>query len=294
MIVNAFTFNGQYEMLNIHLTYMYPYVDQFFITEGNRTFSGEKKQKESYFKDSPDFVELDKFKDKIVYDLYDAQALMKKMRLSPKRFLRYRDITSWHVQNHTKNNWIKRARKLYEQNPNQQIIFIVSDLDQFLNMAIWKEITTLLTEHDIIAFDGCPFFFGYFNNLLRLKQGIFLKVANVSRLISMDKLNYTDWLYRHNLHLHSKGVIQSLPTVVSGKGKAWHFTSVMSEIDFKRKQSNLSHIIDYQVEYGSLQNSLEHINWTDQGKIVDLKKFNVPKQLLNSIEKYPYLLRGRV
>jgi hypothetical protein len=31
MIINVFTFNGEYEMLDVHLSYMYPYVDEFFI-----------------------------------------------------------------------------------------------------------------------------------------------------------------------------------------------------------------------------------------------------------------------
>lgn len=43
MIYSCFTFNGEYDILEIHLSILSPHVDRFVIVEGTETFSGKPK-----------------------------------------------------------------------------------------------------------------------------------------------------------------------------------------------------------------------------------------------------------
>ena len=43
MIIDSFTYNGEKEMLRLHLSMLSSYVDKFLIVEANQTFSGYKK-----------------------------------------------------------------------------------------------------------------------------------------------------------------------------------------------------------------------------------------------------------
>ncbi len=43
MVIDTFTFNGENDILKLHLGILYNYVDKFIIVEANKTFSGQKK-----------------------------------------------------------------------------------------------------------------------------------------------------------------------------------------------------------------------------------------------------------
>jgi len=45
MIVDAFTYNGEDDLLKIRLEFLYDFVDKFVIVEADKTFTGIKKQK---------------------------------------------------------------------------------------------------------------------------------------------------------------------------------------------------------------------------------------------------------
>ncbi len=63
MVINAFTYNGEDEILAFHLDMMYPYVDRFIIVEAPETFNGTPKP--LYYKDTKD--KFNKWADKITY-----------------------------------------------------------------------------------------------------------------------------------------------------------------------------------------------------------------------------------
>lgn len=44
MIYDIFTYNGEFQVLKLHLAVLDPYVDKFIIVEANKTFSGSDKQ----------------------------------------------------------------------------------------------------------------------------------------------------------------------------------------------------------------------------------------------------------
>ena len=67
MIIDGFTFFNEYDLLDLRLKILYDYVDLFVITEGNRTFAGNKKPfNYKMFKGRYDWA-----KDKILYQTVD-------------------------------------------------------------------------------------------------------------------------------------------------------------------------------------------------------------------------------
>lgn len=65
MVINCFTYNGEKEMLKLHLEMMYPFVDKFIIVEGSETFNGTPKP--LYFKLDETLSQILKWADKIQY-----------------------------------------------------------------------------------------------------------------------------------------------------------------------------------------------------------------------------------
>lgn len=64
MIYSTFTFNGEYDLLEIHLSVLSPFVDKFVIVEGAETFSGKWKPLYWAERDKDRFEE---WEDKIIY-----------------------------------------------------------------------------------------------------------------------------------------------------------------------------------------------------------------------------------
>ena len=69
MVIDCFTFNGEYDMLEIRLNILDSKVDQFIIVEAFTTFSG--KPKPLYYEDQRN--RFDKFSGKIKYFVVDEQ-----------------------------------------------------------------------------------------------------------------------------------------------------------------------------------------------------------------------------
>lgn len=69
MVVDVFTYNGEKEMLELHLSILDEYVDQFIIVEACNTFSG--KAKPLYFEKDQEYFK--KWKDKIKYNVINQK-----------------------------------------------------------------------------------------------------------------------------------------------------------------------------------------------------------------------------
>lgn len=294
MIVNTFTFNGQYQMLDVHLSYMYDYVDKFLIVQANRTFSGHQKCVQNYYSKCHQHFDLARFQDKIVWHSFDAAQYMHKHKLIPQKFLRYRDVTSWYIQNTTKTQWIQYAVSL-QQCVSQEIIFIISDLDEIPNMANINVITDMFNSGQcIVGLDGCPLYKSKFNILCSNRAGVFLKFCNVTNMLAQDKLVIRDWWLNFNQYQHSIGAVKNMPTVIDGRKMAWHFTNVMSTSQAVRKYNDLSHIIDFKTEdQRPLQTQVEEIltHKNTPHKVIPIDKLNFPQQMIAVIKKYPYLIQ---
>ena len=68
MIVDAFTFHNELELIRRRLTYLSPVVDKFIIVEATHTHRGEPKK--LYFQDNPDM--FTEWKDKIIHIVLDV------------------------------------------------------------------------------------------------------------------------------------------------------------------------------------------------------------------------------
>ena len=66
MVFDTFTFNGEYDMLEIRLNILSPFVDKFIMTEGWETFSGNPKPTYWVERNKDRFED---WEDKIIYCL---------------------------------------------------------------------------------------------------------------------------------------------------------------------------------------------------------------------------------
>ncbi len=297
MIVETFTFNGQYEMLQLKLNYMYDKVDKFYIVEGNRTFSGCQKAIESYFNQCQKHFDISKYLDKIQYKLFDAEKFMKDHNLQPITFLRAYDITSWLIENQIKIQFLAYAKQLYTDVSNNQIIFIVSDLDEILNMDRFNIVRRYLDAGNyIIRFRNFLTFTGKFNRLRCIAEPGYLKVCDIKFMLDNNLLVTNDWKYLFNQNLYRLGKITYSPEYAIQSNMGWHFNSVMVQEQLKRKGADLSHNIDIVVENnGNFDKwaiktfSLDRIK-----KIRSIYGWNFPKEFIEIMQKYSYLIDQNV
>lgn len=80
MIYDLFPFNGEYDMLEIRLNILSPYVDKFVMVEGMETFSGQPKIAYWIERNQDRFEE---WESKIIYKLvteYDDEEIISQMR----------------------------------------------------------------------------------------------------------------------------------------------------------------------------------------------------------------------
>lgn len=292
MIVETFLFNGQYELLQLKLNYMYDKIDKFYIVEGNRTFSGCQKITESYFAQADKHFDISKYLDKIQYKLFDAKKFMENHNLKPIIFLRPYDITSWYIENQIKIQFWEYAKQLYN-NKNDQLIFIVSDLDEIFNMKKFNIVKKYLNLGNyIVRFKNFLFFTGKFNRLKSLNESPYMKICDAKYILNNNLLKINDWKYSFNQHLFKLGRVTYYPKYLTQSTMGWHFNNVMSEKQLKRKGMDFSHHIDIVIENnGNFDNWVKKaLNADNIKKVRSIYDWNFPKQFIEIMEKYPYLI----
>ena len=260
MVVETFKFNGQFELLQLKLNYMHDKVDKFYIVEGNRTFSGCQKIVESYFNECYKHFDISKYLDKIQYKLFDVKQFMKKYNLNPITFLRPYDITSWFIENQINIQFLQYAKQLYANNKNNQLIFITSDLDEILNMKKFDIVKKYLNSGNyILKFKNFLTFTGKFNRLRCIDEPGYLKVCDIKFMFDNNLVVTNDWKYRFNQNLYKLGRVTYFPKYVFQSNMGWHFNSVMSEQQLKRKGIDVSDNINI-----SIENNGNFDNWVEK------------------------------
>lgn len=128
MLVDAFTYCGELQTLIMRLTLHYPYVDQFWIAEGDHTFSGKYKG----WSLERDMHKLDAWSDKLRF-------LMLKSPVEQLNFVRDESFNfgspAWTVENHQRNSLSECLSVMQDDD-----IAIVSDLDEFINPTAFEKI----------------------------------------------------------------------------------------------------------------------------------------------------------
>ena len=127
-VYSAFTYNGEIDMLRLHLNILGPYVDRFIIVEANKTFTG--KDKPMYFFQQERYVEP--FWKKISYyavtDWKDKE-LWSLAHASPNT----RGAEHWAREFYIKENVLDalRQEKLHDED-----LCLVGDVDEILDPTI--------------------------------------------------------------------------------------------------------------------------------------------------------------
>lgn len=111
-VYDCFAFFNELDLLELRLTELDPIVDHFVLVEATRTFS--KKEKPLFFQLNRD--RYSKFEKKIIHIVVDKY---------PTFWTKFRPVTTWHYDNHQKQQVIQGLVKASDQD---QIIF--SDLDE--------------------------------------------------------------------------------------------------------------------------------------------------------------------
>ncbi len=129
MIYDLFSFSGEYDMLDIRLNILSPYVDKFIMVEGMRTFSGNPKVLYWIERDQDRFEE---WETKIVYEIIDNQ--------NDEDILRQIEIRKEYVDEPAFRNAFyqkEMLRKVLERlNPNDEDLVIYGDVDEVINPGI--------------------------------------------------------------------------------------------------------------------------------------------------------------
>lgn len=123
MVVDAFTYNGEREILRIHLSVLNPYVDKFIICEAKTTFSG--KPKPLYFSEHEKYFKS--FWKKIDYHIIDEDYTEQEIMLaesSPNT----RGAAHWKTEFLQKESILKALTRLDDED-----IVYIGDVDE-----IWR------------------------------------------------------------------------------------------------------------------------------------------------------------
>ena len=266
MIVDAFTFFNELDMLESRLKFLYPYVDYFVISECNYTHSGKRKDL-NYLKN------LNRYKpyaDKIIYLPYIVSDLeYQKWNFNQREVL---DLTSdyWNIERAQRNHILWGI----EQFPDDSIVFI-TDLDEVINPFIFPEIVERVKQQGHCALIQRMF---YYN--LSIESAVRWASCGVATKKEMFALspNYV----RSNSYTDPNRVIWE---------GGWHMSYFMTPEQIKIKLENFAHQ-EYNDERWKDLNRIEQcindgkdlfdrgINW------IRAEKNSFPEPFLNIFDKW--------
>ena len=268
-IYDCFTFFDEFELLEIRLNILYPYVDYFVIVEATSTYSGKKKP--LHYQENAQRYTL--FKDKIIHIAVEDMPDIDKNNLSR------RDLENY------QRDQIKKGL----QNCNKQDVILVSDVDEIPNPKKFGEmIVALNSVYQVLTFKQKLYYY-YINGLMHNAwfgstcckfstcQGVFESSAQKIRMSGSHALN-------------DKGAFIS-------KG-GWHF-SYLGGIDrIIKKINSLADDEYYKDKYKDREIILKRI---EQGKDLFGRDYTIrygkidgtyPVYLLENINKYRQLIKG--
>jgi beta-1,4-mannosyl-glycoprotein beta-1,4-N-acetylglucosaminyltransferase len=131
MVIDVFTFNGEFDALDIRLNMLAPYVDFFVLVEAGKTFSGV--QKPLYYKDNQEkYWALEDRIIQYVVDDYSDEAILEMGRKNSNVTFEHE---CWLNEFYQKES-IKKALTWLK---DDDIVF-VSDVDEVWNPEVLKEI----------------------------------------------------------------------------------------------------------------------------------------------------------
>lgn len=194
MTISCFTYNGERDILKLHLGILNPYVDKFIIVEANKTFTGEDKPLH-FFKEQRYFQEYWKKTAYYVVNEWDDTNLWEMAVLSPNT----QGASHWKREFYIKES-IQKALK--EANVQDDDILFIGDVDEIINPeAFYETDGPTKAKLDVYAY--------YLNN--RSTEPFWGTLITQYKDIKDTCLNHM----RSDKSLYSKG-----------EPLGWHFTSM--------------------------------------------------------------------
>ena len=296
-IYDCFMFFDEEMLLDLRLNIMDKYVDKFVITEATYMHSGVPKK--LVF----DINKFQKFKDKIIYIVVDEPP-PNLYKVDEKANINSRDRKR-------KLNAYKREIFQIQKtqdgltNADSNDMIIVSDLDEIPNL----ENTDLRKINEKLIFFKQKFFCYKLNLIYSIMPWWGSKACKKKYLKSPQWLrsikNKKYPLWRLDTLLSQKKYTD-IHFVMDG---GWHFTNIRNSDDLEKKLLNFLHHIDFEhsglklndlkklieekkVMYNHKIDSkrAEHDKWGEGGKLQKIKFDQMPKYIIDNIEKYKYWL----
>lgn len=218
MIVDAFTYNGEDDLLAIRLKLLDSVVDRFVIVEADKTFTGIPKRQK---------FDLEKFKgysEKIHY------SFVSDLSLNP--------LSAWDNERVQRNSLIKGLVDLSDDD-----IFILSDVDEIPNPLAVLE---FVSRQYSIAELSQGLYFYYLNNRAHDKGGfpvkwvkaVIVKFGYYNKYFSsLEDLRVNK--HYGALRAFAKYSIKKKKVIMEEGG--WHFTYLMTAKDIVEKLKSFSH-----------------------------------------------------
>lgn len=226
MIIDAFTFFNELDLLECRLKFLYPYVDYFVIAECNYTFSG--KQKDLNF-----IKNIHRYKpyiDKIIYLPYIINDF------EYQRFIKQdNSFDCWNVEI-SQRNFITNGINHF---PDDTIIFI-TDIDEVINPFIFTEVCSKVKEQGYCALIQRMFYYNL--SVESVTRWANCGVATKKEMLSLEP---------HNVRLNT----WLDPTRVIWEG-GWHISYFMTPEQIKNKLESFSHQ-EYNEEHWKDLNRIE-------------------------------------
>lgn len=257
LIYDIFTFNGEYDLLEIRLNMLSPYVDKFVIVEAPTTFSGKSKplyyelQKERY----------SKWHDKIIYFVIDenySEEEIKEAEESPNTV----------GAAHWKHEFLqKESIKKALVGLNDDDICLIGDVDE-----IWTPAALEIKEVFKLRLEVYSYFLNY-----KSSEKFFGTLVAPYKVIKENCLN----------HLRSR-------TIGTSDTYGWHFTSMggLDEVRRKLEDSYTSESYYTNEVRDKLAERFGNADYIGRGFSFVIDESTLPQWLLDNKATYAHLFKG--
>lgn len=240
MIIDAFTFFNEYDMLEARLEYYYNFVDKFVISECDHTHAGNYKG----FNFEKEMKRYEKYLDKIHY---------LKLSIDPTKY----DFTKPQSTNYSAGNWIlEKQQRNYLVNAltNPESFVMISDVDEVCTIESIKESITRFDEKMVAVGSNQEMFWYSF----KTKEPNFWSGSILTKVKFI--IEYSPEFFRVKRWV--------LPKMLCG----YHMTYFMDIEKMKYKIENFAHQELNQKEFTEIEKIKEKI----EKKIEPFQRPNVP------------------
>ncbi len=255
MIIDAFTFFNEYDMLEARLEYYYNFVDKFVISECDHTHAGNHKG----FNFEKEAKRYRKYQNKIHY---------LKLKIDPDEY----DFSKPETTNYSAGNWIleKRQRNcIVNALQNEEDFVMISDVDEVCIIASIEEAIDNFKDDMVGVGSGQEmFWYSFKTKEPNLWSGSVLTKVKFALQYSPEFFRERRWV---------------LPKILKG----YHMTYFMDVEKMKYKIENFAHQELNQSEFTDIEKIKNRIN----NKIEPFQRPNVPLVEVNPENIDPEIYR---